>query len=100
MPTIGKRWPRTAPYGDIVVMCDICGVNYRRAQLVKRGDGLWACSGPGTTNDAEEVDAVTLSRENAAGARRQQPAGGPSGVYSKPDSLTLTHNTTLDDIYS
>lgn len=96
--TVGKRWPKSAPYGDIVVMCDICGVNYRRSQLIKRADGFWACTGPGTDNDASELSAVALDQANAAMTPRGIHGSEEGGSYSKPDSVTVQHYTLASEI--
>ena len=69
MPTIGRRWPASAPRGDYAETCAICQVKYRRSQLVRRADGLLVCSGPGTLDDAAGRDAATLDRLNAEHAR-------------------------------
>lgn len=67
--TIGRRWPTSAPRGDYAETCAICQVKYRRSQLVRRADGVLVCQGPGTLNDADGRDAVTLDRLNAEHAR-------------------------------
>lgn len=59
--TIGRHWPKTAPRGDFVCLCDICGVRYRRSQLVRKPNGRLACTGPGTLNDASGRDEVELA---------------------------------------
>lgn len=79
--TIGKRWPfGKAPAGDFACLCDYCGVRYRRSQLVRKPNGLLACTGAGTFNDASERDAVTLAEleaENATRNRPIEPIGDP-----------------------
>ena len=69
MPTIGRRWPASAPRGDYAEMCANCQVKYRRSQLIRRSDGVLVCSGPGTLDDAAGRDAATLDRLNADHAR-------------------------------
>lgn len=44
-------------------MCDICGVNWHRADLIRKADGLLYCP-----DDVRGEDSVTLSRENAQAA--------------------------------
>lgn len=96
--TISKRWPSSAPFGDFVIMCDLCGANYRRSQLRKRADGHWACSGSGTTNCADELSSVALDEANVLSTPRGTPASTEGGSYSKPDSVTEQHYTTGDEI--
>lgn len=61
MRTIGRRWPKRAPKGDFVAMCDYCGANWRRSQLIKDRAGYLVCP-----DDQGGRDAVTLSEEAAA----------------------------------
>lgn len=58
MRTIGKRWsgPLTG-----AGLCDICGARYPMHKLVKNADGFWACTGPGTLNDAEGLTRTELN---------------------------------------
>jgi hypothetical protein len=96
--TIGKRWPRSAPRGDIQSMCDYCGVMWRRSQLRRDGAGLLVCP-----DEGDGRDSVTLDRLNAMGARRAPRNFNPdAGQYvSEADqSSQVYHNTGLDDIYS
>jgi hypothetical protein len=60
--TIGRRH-----VGPLVGtgLCSICGARYSMAKLVKNGDGQWACSGPGTLNDARGRTSMDLAREIA-----------------------------------
>lgn len=64
--TISFKWPRSAPLGDHAVICDYCGVQWRRSQLRRDRAGLLYCpdEGPGR-------DAVALSRDNVAQSRRR-----------------------------
>lgn len=55
-----------------MAQCDYCQVRYRRSQLVKQRNGLLACSGPGTLDDARGRDEVTLDQQNAAATRRNR----------------------------
>lgn len=64
MPTISRRWPRSAPRGDYAACCDYCGARFRRSQLVRKSNGLLACKW-----DAEGRDEVELSRANLAAMR-------------------------------
>lgn len=94
--TIGKRWPRNAPRGDIQSMCDYCGVMWRRSQLRRDGAGLLVCPDEGTGRDT-----VTLDKLNAAGARRVPRRFDPDGgqyVYEGTKETGGYHNTTLEHI--
>jgi len=105
--TIGRRWPRKAPIGDHTVMCDDCGVHYRRSQLRRMEDGRLSCIGPGTNNDGKGRVEVALDRANAMHAQRRR---GPTIVRdtgnfdnSGPDAngvdnSTAVFRTTLEDI--
>lgn len=64
MRTIGRHWPKSAR-GDYAALCDYCSVRYRRSQLVKLPNGYFACSGPGTNDDAKGRDERTLDELNA-----------------------------------
>lgn len=66
--TIGRKIPRRIRRGDYVAMCDQCGVNYYRSQLVEKPGGALLCRGPGTLNDAKGKDEYELSKGNAEGA--------------------------------
>lgn len=61
------------PRGDVVAMCDYCGVNWYRSQLYRDASGFLVCpdEGPG-------LDAVTLDQENAA-YRPRGPVTYPDG---------------------
>ena len=73
MRTIGRRWPRKAPKGDYVAMCDYCGVNWRRSKLIRDRAGYLVCP-----DDRGGRDAVTLAEEAAAAA---QDAGDIASNY-------------------
>jgi hypothetical protein len=96
--TVSKRWPKSAPYGDIVVMCDLCGANYQRSKLRKRADGFWACTGSGTGDCFDETSAVALDRANAWATPRGPNASSENGSYSKPDSVANAHKTLGSEI--
>ena len=63
MRTIGRRWPRRAPKGDFVAMCDYCGANWRRSLMKRDRSGYLACP-----DDQGGRDAVTLAEEAADAA--------------------------------
>ena len=70
MRTIPNKWSRSAPRGDYSTTCDICGVRWRRSQLVRKADGLLYCP-----DDQPGRDAFTLSMLNAeAGTSRSYDA--------------------------
>lgn len=69
MRTIGKHWPRSSS-GDYQAMCDYCGVQWRRSQLVRDASGLLACP-----DDQRGRDVVTLNQGNAEYAARQRQYG-------------------------
>jgi len=79
--TIGRHWPSSAPRGDYVVLCDYCGVRYRRSQLVRKGNGRLACSGPGTLDDADGRDEVELSEMTGRGTARYPGTPQDGGNY-------------------
>jgi hypothetical protein len=96
MPTIGRHWPRSAPRGEYTALCDVCGVLYRRSQLIRKPGGGLACSGPGTLDDARGRDEVELSRANAAAMtaaaarRRSRPklrGGASESSESTPETI-------------
>ena len=60
---VGRRWPQRAPRGDFSCECDICGVVWRRSQMVRKADGVLGCP-----DDASGLDVVTLNEGNAAAA--------------------------------
>lgn len=60
---IGRQWPKRAPWGDFSAECDICGVLWRRSQLIRKADGFLYCP-----DDAAGRDVVTLNEGNAAAA--------------------------------
>lgn len=96
--TIGRRWSSTAPRGDFACSCDICGVVWRRSQLVKDADGNLSCP-----NDAKGRVVSELDRGNAQGAQayargRSRPQSGK--IDTDDGSDTPTQRTTLDGIYS
>lgn len=76
--TIGRHWPKSASRGDYVLLCDYCGVHYRRSQLVRKTNGRFACSGPGTLDDAAGRDEVELGELAASqlGPTRHNPQDG------------------------
>lgn len=63
MRTIGRRLPDHVPRLDHQTACDHCGVAYYRSDLVRQADGLLACERD------RGGDVVTISRENAQGAK-------------------------------
>ncbi len=63
MRTIKRQWPSNAPRGDIQVICDYCGIQWRRSQLRRDRSGLLACP-----DDVRGRDSVTLDEGNAMGA--------------------------------
>ncbi len=91
--TIGRHWKADSPRGDYTAQCSICGSAWPRSQLVRKADGNWYCP-----NDVKGMDAVTLSRGNAAGAARRRnrvPMDAPvptkeSYTPSLPDDSFLT----------
>lgn len=103
MRTIGKRWPRNAPRGDVQEMCDYCGVQWRRSQLRKDGAGLWVCP-----DEKDGLDKVTLSMLNAKdAAESEKPAnrepGGRTATTNVStagviDTSVYVQRTTGDDI--
>ena len=71
-------------------LCEYCGGRYYRSQLVRLPNGVLACRGPGTLNDAVGKDEVTLSRANAEHAkhayRRPHPSE-PGGTYDRDGGI-------------
>lgn len=86
MLTVGRRWPGSAPKGDYACLCDICGVRWRRSQLVEMADGLLYCP-----DDADGRDPVTLGKLEAANAKQAgtlKPKPNPEGGGSFDKGLT------------
>ncbi len=85
--TISNRWPKSASIEDHVASCDLCGVLWRRSQLVLDGRGMTVCPQHGSG-----ADSFTLSMENqeAAEAWAQELASRPprdrGGEYG-PESI-------------
>ncbi len=65
MPTISRHWP--AVRSDFQSLCDYCGVQWRRSQLVRDRAGLMACP-----DDVKGRDVVTLTQGNALSAAKPQ----------------------------
>lgn len=68
MRTVGRHWPRKyVGVGDYAATCALCGVRYRRSQLVAVGPSgsRLRCSGSGTSNCAKERTLEELSIGNA-----------------------------------
>lgn len=86
MRTIGLQRPADSPRGDYATRCDYCGVRWLRSKLRRDASGLLACP------DETGADMVTLSRANAAAARRPQPKptdGGGAFHATADDSRHL-----------
>jgi len=94
MQTIKRKWPGYASPGDYQCMCDICGVHWRRSQLVRRRDNLLVCP-----DDVMGADPITLSLANAAAAKRHARVrprdGGGYDDDTDPDVTTYTDGTHL-----
>ena len=89
--TIGRRIPkRYRRRGEFVAMCDQCGANYYRSQLVEKPGGALLCQGPGTLNDAKGKDEYELSMGNAEGAQQSAlniAVGRRSGGYDFDEGI-------------
>lgn len=94
MRTVGKRWPATAPRGDHQALCEICGVQWRRSQLRRDGDGLLVCPDEGKGRAEGELNLANA--QAAKGIRRVRPSAGRVDTDTGAD--TPTHRTTIDDV--
>lgn len=92
--TIGKRWPASAPRGDSAALCDYCGVQWRRSQLRRDGDGKLACPDEGSGRAVNE-----LARLNAQGPANRRVRPVSSKVDTDDGASTPDQRTTLNDIY-
>ena len=81
--TIGKRWPKHAPPGDSVAMCDQCGVHFRYSQLRVMEDGTLQCFGPGTNNDGVGRVSLTLAKLNAQNTPKRRVLAQRRGNYDR-----------------
>lgn len=92
MRTIGRHWSKKAPRGDFQAICDYCGVQWRRSQLVRDRAGLLACP-----DDQRGKDAVTLSQENAlaAGEPRGPMMIRDGGNYDNSAQEYLEHPLSI-----
>jgi hypothetical protein len=92
MRTIGRHRPKSSPRGDVVALCDYCGVQWYRSQLVRDRSGLLVCP-----DEGDGKDSVTLSEANArAAASRTGPI--TYGEGGRKDSGGEEHKTTPQDI--
>lgn len=85
---ITRRWPKRAPRGDFTADCDVCGVAWRRSQLVHKADGRLCCP-----DDVRGRDTVTLSEGNAMAAANRR---GPAPRVGEGGTFTLNQETVPD----
>lgn len=91
---INPSWPR----GTYRVCCDYCGAAYMRHQLVRKENGLLACSGT-HNNCAQGRDEVQLSRMNAEhSAQVYKHPHRFDGGRADTRTLPVIHRTTAEDI--
>lgn len=96
MRTVGRKRPSASPPGDYQALCDQCGVVWYRARLRRDASGFLTCP---DDNDVGH-DAVTISRENAAGAglRRGKRANNDGANYDQTDiEEEGVHFTTAEE---
>ena len=82
---VGRHVPRRLSPNDFACKCDYCDVTYYRSQLVELANGMLACRGPQTLNDAKGRDEVTLSMLNAQRASLRPRYYGTGGGRTDED---------------
>lgn len=98
LKTIRRHWPTTTVRGDYQGLCDYCGVQWRRSQLIRDASGKLACP-----DDQAGLDEVTLTEANAAaaGQNRQISVFNDGANYDNDDGLDdPPQRTTAADIGS
>ncbi len=96
MRSVGRKRPSISPRGDFQALCDQCGVQWYRHRLRRDASGFLTCP---DDNDVGR-DVVTLSRHNAADARRQSDvrAYRDGGNYDQTDNSDEgVHFTTAEE---